>query len=66
MVLRKLHAGELLSVHDCRGYTEDGYTWWQVAGEHGTVGWVATQWLEEKRLSPKSAPGTSALEVALG
>jgi hypothetical protein len=48
-VLRKLRAGEIVTVLDCQGYELDGYTWWQVTGEDGNVGWAATQWMEEVR-----------------
>jgi hypothetical protein len=46
MILRKLRLGELLTVRDCRGHEEDGYTWWQIVGEDGVEGWAATNWLE--------------------
>jgi len=47
MVMRTLEAGELLRVRDCRGHEEDAFVWWEVIGEDGPTGWVATNWLAE-------------------
>jgi hypothetical protein len=41
-----LQRDERLTVLNCVGHELDGYTWWQVVGDDGHAGWVATQWLE--------------------
>lgn len=46
-VLRKLLAGEVLIVLNCRGHELDGFTWWEVLCEDGVQGWAATRWLEQ-------------------
>jgi hypothetical protein len=45
-IVRKLQRDERLTVLNCAGHELDGYTWWQVVGDDGHAGWVATQWLE--------------------
>jgi hypothetical protein len=50
--LRKLSLDERLSVLDCRGEPGDGFLWWEVEGEDGIRGWVATDWLEEVGSQP--------------
>jgi len=47
--IRKLRLDERLTVRDCRGEPADGFLWWEVEGEDGMRGWVATTWLEEAR-----------------
>jgi hypothetical protein len=44
--LRKLRLDERLAVLECSGVPADGHLWWQVVGEDGQKGWVATDWLE--------------------
>lgn len=51
-VLRKLRRDEALSVLDCGGLEQDGFTWWEVAGADGTRGWAATRWLESPPADP--------------